>query len=78
MCWQANRIRAPRIGSRASVQQRWVSIPPSTWHRLVVGTEPWGTLSFHTVDPEELTEETPVDSDDLDGETHQERYAGRR
>jgi hypothetical protein len=32
---------------RASVEQRWVSIPPSTWHRLVVGTEPWGMLSFH-------------------------------
>ena len=34
-----------------------------------------GNASFHTVDPEELIEETPVDSDDLDGETHQERYA---
>jgi hypothetical protein len=63
---------------RASVAQRWISIPPSTWHRLFVGSEPWGMLSFHTVDPEELIEETPVDLDDLEGETHQERYAGRR
>ena len=36
-------------------------------------------LSFHTVAPEELPiEERPVNMDDLDGETHQERYAGRR
>jgi hypothetical protein len=61
-----------------SVEQRWVSIPPSTWHRLFVGPEPWGMVSFHTVTPEELIEERPVDSADLDGETHQERYAGRR
>jgi hypothetical protein len=33
---------------------------------------PW----FHTVDPVELIEETSFDADDLDGETHQERYAG--
>ena len=72
--------RSHTLGStgRDNVEQRWVSIPPSTWHRLVVGSEPWGMLSFHTVDPEALIEETPVDSDDLDGETHQERYAGRR
>lgn len=35
-------------------------------------------LSFHTVAPEDLGEETPVNSNDLDGATHQERYAGRR
>jgi hypothetical protein len=34
-------------------------------------------LSFHTVDSEELIEETPVVTDDLEGETHQARYAGR-
>jgi hypothetical protein len=72
--------RSHPLGSaeHANVEQRWVSIPPSTWHRLFVGSEPWGMLSFHTVDPEELIEERPVDSEDLDGETHQERYAGRR
>ena len=68
----------PLASEGASLEQRWVSIPSSTWHRLVVGSEPWGMLSFHTVDPEELIEEKPVQSDDLDGETHQERYAGRR
>jgi hypothetical protein len=62
----------------ASVEQRWVSIPPSTWHRLSVGSEAWGMLSFHTVAPEELIEEKPVDPNNLEGETRQERYAGRR
>ena len=62
----------------ATVEQRWVSIPPSTWHRLFAGPEPWGMLSFHTVAPEHLIEERPVDANDLEGETHQERYAGRR
>jgi hypothetical protein len=63
---------------RDSLERRWVSIPPSTWHRLFVGPEPWGMLSFHTVDPEELIEERPLDTNNLEGETHQERYAGRR
>ena len=62
----------------STAEQRWVSIPPATWHRLTAGHEPWGMLSFHTVNPEELVEERPVDQEDLDGETHQERYAGRR
>jgi hypothetical protein len=60
------------------IEQRWVSIPPSTWHRLKVGPDAWGMLSFHTVAPEALIEERPVDANDLNGETHQERYADRR
>jgi len=59
---------------RASVEQRWVSIPPSTWHRLFVGSEAWGMLSFHTVAPEALIEERPVDTNDLEGRTRQEPY----
>jgi hypothetical protein len=35
-------------------------------------------LFFHTVAAEELIEERPVNVNDLDGATHQERYAGRR
>src|SRR6266516_4364529 len=62
----------------AAIEQRWVTIPPATWHRLFVGQQAWGMVSFHTVAPEELIEERPVDPDDLDGRTHQERYAGRR
>jgi hypothetical protein len=62
----------------ASIEHRWVSIPPSTWHRLFVGSEPWGMLSFHTVVPDALIEERPVDTNDLDGRTRQERYTARR
>lgn len=62
----------------ASVEQRWVSIPPSTWHRLFVGAEPWAMVSFHTVPAQELIEERPVDASDLEGATHQERYSDRR
>lgn len=62
----------------AVTEQRWVTIPPATWHRLFADKQAWGMLSFHTVAPEGLIEERPVDPNDLDGETHQERYAGRR
>lgn len=62
----------------APIGQRWVTIPESTWHRLLVDKQAWGMVSFHTVAPEELIEERPVDPRDLDGATHQERYAGRR
>jgi len=36
------------------------------------------TLSLHTVDPEALIEERPLDTNDLDGPTRQERYTDRR
>ena len=55
--------------------ERWVSIPPSTWHRLRVGMDTWGMVSFHTVPSHDLIEEKPVDPDDLKGATHQERYS---
>ena len=47
--------RSHPLGStgRGNLEPRWVSIPPSTWHRLFVGSEPWGMLSFHTVDADE-------------------------
>ena len=60
------------------VDRRWVSIPPSTWHRLRVGPSEWGMVSFHTVVARDLIEENPLDPDRLDGSTRQERYAGRR
>lgn len=60
------------------VDRRWVSIPPSTWHRLRVGPSEWGMVSFHTVVAGDLIEENPLDPDRLDGSTRQERYAGRR
>jgi hypothetical protein len=73
--WHSHPLKST---DRASIEQRWVSIPPSTWHRLFVGPEAWGMWSFHTVVPEALIEERPVDTNDLDGETYQERYTDRR
>jgi hypothetical protein len=73
--WRAHSLSSTED---AGLERRWVSIPPLTWHRLFVGPEPWGMISFHTVVPEELIEERPVDADSLGGPTHQERYAGRR
>jgi hypothetical protein len=68
----------PLVSDGGNTEQQWVSIPPSTWHRLFVGSEAWGMVSFHTVAPADLIEERPVNADDLDGATHQERYTGRR
>ena len=73
--WRAHTLNST---DRSSIEERWVSIPPSTWHRLFVGSECWGMLSFHTVDPEALIEERPVDANDLDGQTRQERYTDKR
>jgi hypothetical protein len=57
----------------APLEQRWISIPPNTWHRPVVGKDAdWTVVSFHTVPPEELIEERP-DHDDERG-TKQMRY----
>jgi hypothetical protein len=72
--WRAHPLSS---AESASLEKRWVSIPPLTWHRLFVGPEPWGMVSFHTVAPEDLIEERPVDAENLGGATHQERYAGR-
>ena len=56
-------------------ERRWVSIPPSTWHRLFVGGESWGMLSFHTVAAADLVEERPMGPDGLDGgPTERHRY----
>jgi hypothetical protein len=73
--WHSHLLKST---DRASVEQRWVSIPPSTWHRLFVGSKAWGMLSFHTVAPNALIEERPVDTNDLDGPTRQDRYTDRR
>ncbi len=59
----------------APLERLWVSIPPSTWHRLFVGAESWGMLSFHTVPAEDLIEERPIGPEGLDGgPTEQRRY----
>jgi len=57
--------------------RRWISIPPSTWHRLRVGSGSWAMVSFHTVAADDLIEENPHDPDRLDGPTRQARYSER-
>jgi hypothetical protein len=57
-------------------ERRWVNIPQSVWHRLFVGPASWGMLSFHTVPAEELAEERPVGSDDLDNAEIERRLYG--
>lgn len=72
--WQPHSLTS---GAHDEAGRRWVSIPPSTWHRLRVGSTEWGMVSFHTVAAGDLIEENPLDPDRLDGPTRQERYAGR-
>ena len=48
---------------RAPWEQRWLSIPPETWHQGVVGPEDWLVVSFHTVPAEALVEERPDPAD---------------
>ena len=46
------------------LQQRWVSIPPNTWHQPVTPPgEDWVVVSFHTVPAEELIEERPSETE---------------
>ncbi len=46
-----------------SSAERWLSIPPWTWHQGVVGDEDWVVVSFHTVPAGELIEERPDPED---------------
>jgi hypothetical protein len=63
---------------RAPLEERWVSIPPNTWHQGVVGEKDWLVVSFQTAAPGELIEERP-DPDDPDpfrpSRTRRRRYA---
>lgn len=55
--WQSNvLINDPN----ASLEQRWISIPPNVWHRPVIpiGAD-WVVVSFHTVPATDLIEERP-------------------
>lgn len=55
--WQSNLLISE---PGASLEQRWISIPPNVWHRPVIGDEAdWVVVSFHTVPAEELIEERP-------------------
>ena len=69
--WQSNLLS----DANATLERRWVSIPPDVWHRPVVPQEAdWVVVSFHTVPADELIEERP----DAGGAgTKQMRYLGR-
>ena len=53
--WESN-VLSSEPG--ASLERRWISIPPNVWHQPVVGPDvDWVVISFHTVPAEELIEE---------------------
>lgn len=57
--WESHRLTSDR--SRP-IAERWVSIPPYTWHQGIVDPdENWVVVSFHTVEAEELIEERMED-----------------
>ena len=58
--WQSHFLATDH---RAPLEERWVSIPPNTWHQGVVGEQDWLVVSFQTAAPEELIEERPDPSD---------------
>ena len=61
----------------APLEQRWISIPPNSWHRpMVPNNADWAVVSFHTVPAEELIEEKPDDSSE--GGTKQMKYVARK
>jgi hypothetical protein len=55
--WQSNVLVSD---PEASLERRWISIPPNVWHRPVVRADAdWAVVSFHTVPADELIEERP-------------------
>ena len=55
--WESHVLRND---PNAPLEERWVSIPPNTWHQPVVASDAdWVVVSFHTVPAEELIEERP-------------------
>jgi hypothetical protein len=44
----------------ASLENRWVSIPPNVWHQAVI-THDWVVMAFHTADENDLIEEAFTD-----------------
>jgi hypothetical protein len=54
--WRSHRMASD---SRAGLASRWLSIPPGTWHRPIVGERNWVVVSFHTAPARALIEERP-------------------
>jgi hypothetical protein len=68
--WQSNVLLS---NSDAPLEQRWISIPPNTWHRPVIRADAdWAVVSFHTVAAEDLIEERPDEG--RAGRTRQMKY----
>jgi hypothetical protein len=58
--WKSHRLVSD---PSAPLEERWISIPPETWHQGVVGDRDWLVVSFHTVAAEDLIEERPDPAD---------------
>ena len=68
--WQSNVLINDM---QASLENRWISIPPNVWHRPVIPKSAnWVVVSFHTVPAAELIEERPEPG--RAGETKQMLY----
>ena len=67
--WQPHWLVSDRS---AALENRWISIPPNTWHQGVVMEKDWVVVSFHTAFAAELVEERPVPGDER--LTRQRRY----
>ena len=79
--WNGTAWASHRLTSRsdAGVPERWLSIPPGTWHRPVVDpAQDWFVMSFHTAEAHQLIEEL-ASNDEAPGEAAAETnlYAGR-
>src|SRR5262249_674607 len=81
ICFQALFQNAARLQSDSTqlstdpaggLSQRWVSIPPNTWHQGVTGPEDWVVVSFQTAPERELIEERPDPADN--SITHRRTY----
>jgi L-methionine (R)-S-oxide reductase len=79
--WNGTAWVSNRLSSRddAGLLQRWLSIPPSIWHRPVVDPgEDWFVVSFHTAEADQLIEELATNNTNPDdAATHANVYAGR-
>ncbi|HYM00067.1 MAG TPA: hypothetical protein VEZ90_14030 [Blastocatellia bacterium] len=68
--WQSNDLVSD---PSAPLQQRWVSIPPNTWHRSMKPRENLVVVSFHTATEQDLIEENG--DPETATPTHRRKYA---
>ncbi len=78
--WNGERWTSNVLRSKADLplEERWLSIPRSVWHRPVMGEVDWVVVSFHTASDCELIEELTIDDEQPDRGSRDARvYAGR-